>query len=86
MDGIEHGTRKGYNKCRRRPEGSCPPCRQASSKYMAEWRKERPLAARRAAREDNARERALWRLAQRHPAEFRALVEDEKSRDGEVAA
>lgn len=78
---IEHGTSYGeFQRCRRQNGKACTPCRRQAADYLAQWRKERPLAARRAQLEDYARERALWRLARMQPVLFSALVAEEKAK------
>lgn len=77
---IEHGTRNGYNACRRRPEGPCEPCRVASAEYMRDYRAGRGMARNRA--QTTAYARALAVLRVRHQAEFDALYADELKRVG----
>lgn len=73
------GTRAGYirhiKKDRTPP---CAECREAHRIYMRKYRED--SEHRQATRDgNNARTRALWRLADLHPAEFQQLVEDEKA-------
>lgn len=70
MNAIAHGTRSGYMRCIKRPEGSCEPCRRANNDYAREHRRRRSWATYR---------RALDRLAQRHAEEFHALLEQERT-------
>lgn len=82
MEEIRHGTSYGEaQKCRKRNGRACSPCLQQLADYLARWRRERPLAAHRAQRVDKARERALWRLARMYPVLFRALTDEELSKD-----
>ena len=88
MNSYAHGTHAGYRKCRKRPEGSCTDCRAAINEYMHRWRHGQSAAASRARLKDAALGRALWRLADMYPGLFRALVQEEMSRDtatGEAA-
>ncbi|WP_037162639.1 hypothetical protein [Rhodococcoides fascians] len=38
ISSLEHGTYKGYQKCRRRPAGVCDPCHRAAATYQKNWR------------------------------------------------
>ncbi|WP_155293529.1 hypothetical protein [Rhodococcoides fascians] len=36
---IPHGTTTGaFQRCRRRPEGACEPCKRAQAEYIKNWR------------------------------------------------
>lgn len=83
MPGVEHGTNSAYQKCKRRSEGSCEPCKAAHREYMAVRRRD-PIARNVEIQQECARRRALWRLAKHEPALFRALYEEELQR-GETA-
>jgi hypothetical protein len=89
---IQHGHSYGEaQKCRKRNGRACPPCRRQMADYLAQWRKERPLAWGVEKVKQNARMRAMWRLARMHPVVFRALVDeelakDEQRREGRAAA
>lgn len=49
----------------------------SNAEYMRQWRRSRPDKALRNSQLNAARRRAQVRLADRHPEEFRRLVEDE---------
>lgn len=71
-----HGTYAGWQVHRKEGKRPCKPCQQAQNDYMREYRKTSdkwrdPI---------RARERALVRLKEAHPDEYRALYEDEKKR------
>jgi hypothetical protein len=61
---VKHGTYGGYQAHRRLDETACGPCLRANSNYKI---KQRSTGV------ENARERALRRLARLHPSEFRRL-------------
>jgi hypothetical protein len=61
--------------------GCCEACRKVWTKYVADWRASNLTgAARRAKEMDNARHRALWRLANLYPEVFQALVSEEAAK------
>lgn len=67
-----HGTYAGYQAgCR----AEC--CRTALRDYMRDYRANNPRAYGRERLRSNARQRALWRLAELHPDEFQSLYLDE---------
>lgn len=74
---IPHGTRSGYcnHGCR------CDDCREAHRIYAKEYRS-RPEARHYARNEPKSRARALVKLAQAHPAEFAALLNNERGQLG----
>jgi hypothetical protein len=84
-DDVRHGTSAGYDVHHRRGESPCDACRLAKKEYDARWRAASPVA-RRNRLHARARNRALTRLARRHPAEYRALYLDEKSRETDELA
>lgn len=61
---MKHGTNGGYQQHRRRGEDACSECIEAHRIFRGQ---------RRDANSENARERALRRLAQVYPSEFRRL-------------
>lgn len=71
-DDPRHGTRAGAVAHRKDGETPCDPCRKGEAAYMRELRK-RPDIRENERRRNNARTRALWRLADEHPDEFRRL-------------
>jgi hypothetical protein len=73
------GTYAGYQTHGREGTTPCTPCRRANRAYIQEYRK-RPGIADKQARESAARSRALWRLADLHPAQFQILVDEEMGR------
>lgn len=69
----ECGTYRGWAAHRRADEYPCHPCKQANAAYMQGWRKRRPeMHAEHVATQD-ARNRALRRLARLHPQDMRRL-------------
>lgn len=68
------GTNAGYEAHRRRGEDPCDQCRDAHNTYMSgyhrEYRAQAPTYA-------GTRRRALERLAELHPADFRRLLAEE---------
>jgi hypothetical protein len=82
---IPHGKRRAYRHCRIANGGqACLPCRKAEAAYMASWRRHRPELQWEQMVKQNARKRALVRLAQAHPQEFSDLLAEELRQD-EVA-
>lgn len=75
------GTYAGWNRHRKDRTRTCDACREAARVYTANYRAARPDVRERERRENNARTRALWRLAHLHPAQFAALLDDELSAD-----
>lgn len=77
---IAHGTYGGSQLHRRRGEDVCDPCKKAAAEYLRQYRKSRPdkYAAERA--RNDARGRALTRLAARHQVEFAAIYEEERGK------
>jgi hypothetical protein len=71
-DDPRHGTRAGAVAHRKDGEKPCAPCRQGEAAYMRELRK-RPDIRENEHRKNNARARALWRLAALHRDEFERL-------------
>ncbi len=75
--GDRCGTYAGAQVHRRQDEKLCDPCRQAHAAHIAAWRKKRPdLHAENVATQD-ARNRALRRLARLHPRDMRRLYLEE---------
>lgn len=73
----ECGTYAGVGVHRRADEELCADCKRANAAYMARWRKRRPdLHAENVATQD-ARNRALRRLARMHPRDMRRLYAEE---------
>jgi hypothetical protein len=80
MTEIDHGSSAAaYQRCRKRPEGSCEACKRAATEYVRKWRatqqpafsKERALLKRSATR------RAKTRLAAMHPNDYQHLLAEE---------
>jgi hypothetical protein len=78
-DAIEHGTYRGYAKCRLRIEGACAPCLTANADYHQQHRADNPERREQDRRNKSAYYRALSRLRDRHRAEFLALYAEEGS-------
>lgn len=70
------GTYGGYQRHKRQGTQPCWSCIEANRAYTAQWRAN-PERREREKRRENARKRALWRLAQEYPARFRQLVAEE---------
>lgn len=75
-DDPRHGTRAGWIQHRKEGKQPCRPCKDANAAYQREYRQgsdkwRKPI---------RARDRALVRLKEAHPDEYRALYEDEKKR------
>lgn len=68
---MNHGTYGGYQAHRRLGEDACAACLDANNAYKA---------VQRSGGAENARERALRRLARLHPSEFRRLYYAELQR------
>lgn len=77
---IEHGTYGGYQQCVKRAEKSCPDCRAANRVYIADYRKRRPVVGTEVYAKRRARDRALRKLARKHPVTFQRLYEAELGR------
>lgn len=71
---IEHGTYKGYVKCRNRPQGACDECRIARNEYMRDFRKKNPDVYVRNLETSYIREKALRILGQRHEEELATII------------
>lgn len=77
MSRAECGTYAGLGAHRRADEDPCDACKRAGAAYMARWRKRRPdLHAENLATQE-ARSRALRRLARMHPRDMRRLYLEE---------
>lgn len=77
-----HGTYAGYQAHRREGKQACRACRLANNEYMANHRK----ASDGWREQSRARSRALWRLADLHPEEFRRLYVTERLVDRGMAS
>ena len=75
---IEHGTYKGYQAHRRRGATPCDECRAANAAYIKERRAENPALMEWQVMNAEARRKALARLAEMHPAQFAALLDQER--------
>jgi hypothetical protein len=74
-----HGTDSGYQAHKRRGEDPCPACRAARNAYMVRYRATHEADYEQEKRLNAARSRALWRLANAHPDEFRAYFDEERA-------
>jgi stalled ribosome alternative rescue factor ArfA len=74
------GTYAGYQAHRKAGEDACAECRKASAAYMRENRRTWRQTYRANAARQNARVRALRRLAQLYPDVLEALLQDELRR------
>ena len=75
------GTYAGAQQHRKRGEEVCQPCRNAAAAYLRDWRARNPQSRAKERQQNNARSRALWRLADEFPDRFRELVADELRAD-----
>lgn len=71
------GTYAGYQIHGRRGEPRCEACKKANREYMAANRRAYPRRQQHEAAKQQARDRALRRLARLHPAQLRALYDEE---------
>ncbi len=75
------GTRAGYLHHLSEGEPPCADCRRANTEYKREYRKRRPSVYAREIASSGVRSRALWRLADLHPGQFQALIDEEMARE-----
>ena len=80
---IRHGEYAGYQAHKRRnipidPDDSCG-CRAANRQYMSNLRAKNAILAEKVRVDNMLRNRAFRKLARKHPAEFRVLLEKEYS-------
>lgn len=75
------GTVAGYQAHRRHDEPACDACRTANSAYTRDYRRDQPAPYVRARARQNARSRAMARLADQYPAAFEALLAEELDAD-----
>lgn len=78
---IQHGTYLGYQAHKRHQTEPCDQCRAANAANMRERRKQNPALIAWQTRTQEARRRALVRLAALHPSQFEALYAEEKEAD-----
>lgn len=71
---IEHGTYKGFLRCRNLPNGACEECRLARNEYMRDFRKKNPDTYNRNLETSYIREKALRILGQRHEEELLNII------------
>lgn len=77
----ECGTPGGAQAHRKLGEKPCTECREAAAEYMRAYRALNPHTIRQQTRKNKVRQRALVRLAEEHPTEFRALLAEEKAKE-----
>ena len=75
---IEHGTYKGFIRCRWLPDGPCSDCQKARNEYMKDWRKRSPSKYRQNLDSQQIRDKALRILGRRHRAELTRIIENLK--------
>lgn len=80
MSADRCGTYAGYQAHRYRGEPPCERCRRAQADYTAGWRGRNRDGYARHLASAAARQRAHTRLAARHRAEFRELLDQERRR------
>lgn len=71
------GTYGGYQYHKKNGDPFCEPCRKANAAYSRELRKRSPRAANYTRLTNNARSRALWRLADEFHDRFQSLYLEE---------
>ncbi len=81
---TRHGTQSGWRLHQRRGEEPCYPCWLAKSEYDKR-RKDVPEERLRNRRHASAQQRALKRLKDAHPEEYRQYYAEEKVRVDEEA-
>lgn len=74
---IEHGTYRGYKAHLRHGIDPCEPCRIANNEKMREYRASNPAFRQQQSQRNGTRYRAMLRLANAHPDEFRRLLNEE---------
>lgn len=75
------GTYAAYCRHYKRGEPVDDPCREARNEYVAELRRTNHNTVQRARRTRRMRERALSRLQDAHPEEFRRLLAEEYEKE-----
>lgn len=75
------GTVAGYQTHHRRNEPVCEACRDANADYWRNYRQSSSPGYVRGKARQNARSRAMTRLADQYPAEFEALLAEELDAD-----
>ena len=70
------GSTAAYQQHFKAKEEPCDLCRAANTIYMRERRAVKPEYRKNSARASRVRQAALRRLAERHPEEFDALLEE----------
>lgn len=74
------GTYAGYQQHIRLKDKPCTPCRIANREYARKYRAENEAVRRRELEYTTARTRAIARLIALHPAQWDALLTQERSR------
>lgn len=79
VENFPCGTYAAYQRHRRRSEDACDPCKAANAARSREARAD-PEFARNETLRNNARIRALWRLAAEYPKRYHQLSTEELSK------
>jgi hypothetical protein len=74
MTTIVHGTRNGWQECRKRSQGACTPCNDANTAYMREYRAGDSIRRRKDRWWNNTRSAALERLVAEYPQRFTEIL------------
>lgn len=74
-DDPRHGTRAGYQQCRKNVAGACGPCKEAMRDYQRAWRGRTDREPER--RRTRVRQRVLWRLVALHRDDYDRLYSEE---------
>ena len=80
MELLPCGTHAAYQRHLRAGEKACKECRAANAKRSTKYLRTSPEARASNAKSSAAWHRAASRLKARHPAEYRALYDEEKDR------
>lgn len=75
--GVRHGTYAGAMWHQKYGAPICLDCKEARRQYMANWRAKDPANRQYSRDLAKVNSRAVWRLADLHPTQFVALVEEE---------
>ncbi len=83
MPELEHGTRAGYERHKRRGEYSCEACRTANTKYAKAYRQGSGKDSyQRSVVTQGCRAKAMRALARQYPGELRDLYRRERAAAG----
>lgn len=81
-DKFPHGEYRGYSRHVREGSTICQPCLDARNEYMRNLRRSNMDSRERNRLGNRARSKALWRLADAYPDEFREILSEEYRKEG----